>query len=133
MGCFDDSLFAKVAKHVLIFEECRKQVWEDAGGGAGGNRTGFERKYLNMNNFLQLLKATVDSNGTTNKQTLLFTSLFCYSQDLTEAESDAMEWMIYENAGRWKAYDKFRGRVFKFENGSTNSLGDEKLLIHSLS
>jgi hypothetical protein len=105
-----------------------------------------------MNNFLQLLKATVDSNGTTNKQTLLFTSLFCYSQDLTEAESDAMEWMIrrrldcfdvptdrsiyeyfYENAGRWKAYDKFRGRVFKFENGSTNSLGDEKLLIHSLS
>ena len=77
MGCFCESLYGEIWRHVQIYEECRREATEKRTEGVS-----FEKRYLNMCNFLHLLKATVGGDGNTNRQTLLFTSLFAFSQVL---------------------------------------------------
>ena len=77
MGCFSESLYDEVWRHVQIYEECRREATEKRTEGVS-----FEKRYLNMCNFLHLLKATVGGDGNANRQTLLFTSLFAFSQVL---------------------------------------------------
>ena len=79
MGCFSESLHDEIRRHVQIFEECRRDATEERAEGAY-----FEKRYLNVSNFLYLLKATVGGDGNTNRQTLLFTSLFAFSQVCSE-------------------------------------------------
>ena len=75
MGCFSESLYDEVWRHVQIYEECRREATEKRTEGVS-----FEKRYLNMCNFLHLLKATVGGDGNANRQTLLFASLFAFSQ-----------------------------------------------------
>ena len=77
MGCFSESLYDEVWRHVQIYEDCRREATEKRTEGVS-----FEKRYLNMCNFLHLLKATVGGDGNANRQTLLFTSLFAFSQVL---------------------------------------------------
>ena len=87
MGCFSESLHDEIRRHVQIFEECRRDATEERAEGAS-----FEKRYLNVSNFLHLLKATVGGDGNTNRQTLLFTSLFAFSQVCSEVHLSIRHW-----------------------------------------
>ena len=75
MDCFSENLYDEVWRHVQIYEECRREATDQR-----TEAVPFEKRYLNMCNFLHLLKATVGGDGNANRQTLLFTSLFAFSQ-----------------------------------------------------
>ena len=119
------SLLENVKSHVFIFESCRDRL---------GKSDSLETQFLNMNNFLLLLKASNcihDSTCSDEEQQndiLLFCSLFCYSQDLSQDQMKSLEWKIrhklncrnvpieksmyeyyYSSHDRaWKLYSEFR-------------------------
>ena len=81
MGCFREDLYGEVRRHVEVFEECRREAVDAEGANERAEEVAsFERRFLNMSNFLHLLKATANADGNAGRQTLLFTSLFAFSQ-----------------------------------------------------
>ena len=92
MGCFREDLYSEVRRHLEVYEECRREAI-DKDAKRAEEVVSFERRFLNMCNFLHLLKATANADGNADRQTLLFTSLFAFSQVALEY---VLEWRVVQ-------------------------------------